>query len=77
MCKQDAHQFLEDATQNITLRDKCQAANNPSEFISLATGLGYHFTAQDLKNVIQESSEAVILRRKTGIWPWLRQVNWV
>jgi len=77
MPKESADQFLEDATQNSTLREKMGAATSPEEFVKIAEALGYSFTTQELKEVVSENSENVLLRRQTGIWPWLRHVNWI
>jgi len=38
--------------------------------------LGYSFTTEELLAVVKEHSEGVT-RRKTGIWQWLRSVNWI
>ena len=76
MSKQSANQFLETVAQKETLRDKFQTAKNSDEFVSVAKALGYNFTIEDLWAVIKEHSEKVTLRRKTGIWPWLRQFHW-
>lgn len=77
MSKETAYQFLEAATQDLTLREKLTAAHDPDEFVRIAEGLGYSFTTQDLKDVVMENSENVTLRRKTGVWPWLRHVHWI
>ncbi|MFB2934894.1 Nif11-like leader peptide family natural product precursor [Aerosakkonemataceae cyanobacterium BLCC-F154] len=77
MTKESAYQFLEDATSDFSLREKMTAASNPEEFIKMAETLGYNFTSQELRDVISEHSENVTLRRQTGVWPWLRHVNWI
>ncbi|MGA9382072.1 MAG: Nif11-like leader peptide family natural product precursor [Phormidium sp.] len=77
MTKESAYQFLEDATIDFSLREKMTAASNPEEFLKMAETLGYNFTNQELRDVISENSENVTLRRQTGIWPWLRHVNWI
>ena len=77
MSRESADLFLEAATQDAILRDKLKAASNPDEFVKIAEALGYSFTTQELKSVVRENSEQVTLRRKTGIWPWLRQVTWI
>lgn len=76
MSKASANQFLETAACEETLRDKFQTARNSDEFVSVAKALGYNFTIEDFWAVVKEHSEKVTLRRKTGIWPWLRQVRW-
>lgn len=77
MSKESANQFLEDAARNEGLREKLQAAPNPEEFVRVAHELGYSFSVEELKDVVRENSEDAKLRRKTGIWPWLRTVHWV
>ncbi|MBD2182460.1 Nif11-like leader peptide family natural product precursor [Aerosakkonema funiforme] len=77
MSIESADRFLEAATQDTILRERLKAATSPEEFLRIAEGLGYSFTTQELKAVVKENSEAVTLRRKTGIWPWLREVSWV
>ena len=77
MSRESADLFLEAATQDGILRDKLKTAGNPDEFVKIAEALGYSFTTQELKSVVRENSEQVTLRRKTGIWPWLRQVTWI
>lgn len=70
-------QFLQAVAQNTGLRDQFKAAANPQEFIKIVEGLGYTFTTEDLKAVVKEYSKECIQRRQTGIWPWLRSVNWI
>ena len=77
MTKENAQLFLEAATNDLILRDKLTVANNADEFLRIAEGLGYKFTTQDLKEIVAENSEAATVRRKTGVWPWLRHVNWI
>ena len=77
MTKESAHKFLEDATRDFTLREKMKEASSPEDFIKIAEKLNYNFTSQELRDVISEYSENVTMRRHTGIWPWLRDVNWI
>jgi predicted ribosomally synthesized peptide with nif11-like leader len=67
---------LEAATTNEALREKLKSAVNPGEFVKIASELGYTFTAETLQVVVEKNSNGAIFRRKTGIWPWLRSVNW-
>jgi predicted ribosomally synthesized peptide with nif11-like leader len=76
MSKEDAMKFLEAATTNEALREKFKLAANPEEFIKIASELGYTFTTQELQVVVEKNSAGVIFRRNTGVWPWLRSVNW-
>ena len=76
MTQESAYKFLSDASNNEHLRDKFQHVSNGQEFIQICQSLGYDFTTDELQEVIQENSEGVEVRRKTGVWTWLRQVNW-
>lgn len=75
MSHETAYQLLEVASQDSTIREKLEAATDPNDFIKIAETLGYQFTLEDLKAVVEENSAGVELRRKTGIWPWLRTVH--
>lgn len=77
MSKQSATQFLSVAARNTEVQENFQSVNNPEEFVQVAEGLGYNFTTEELKDVVKEHSEGVTLRRKTGVWNWLRRVNWI
>jgi hypothetical protein len=39
--------------------------------------LGYDFTPTELKQVVAEQSHGILIRRKTGVWKWLRDVAWM
>lgn len=77
MSKQSATQFLSVAARNTEVQENFRSVNNPEEFVQVAEGLGYNFTTEELKDVVKEHSEGVTLRRKTGVWNWLRRVNWI
>lgn len=77
MSRESAEQFLEAATEDGTLREKLKSVHSLQDFINVAETMGYSFTSHELKSVIKENSEGVTMRRKTGIWPWLRQFSWV
>lgn len=77
MSLENANLFLESAAQDAKLRAKFETATNPEEFIKVASESGYEFTTEELKEAVTELSKGVILRRKTGVWPWLRTVKWV
>ena len=77
MSKKNASQFLVDAAQNRTLRETLETATNAEEFLNIAHQLGYAFTTEELSNVIHDCSEGIKVRRTTGVWPWLRHVNWI
>lgn len=75
--KQDVNNFLKAAAQNTALQEKLKLAANPEEFIKIASELGYTFTSEMLLAAVKEYSEGVTSRRQTGVWRWLRSVNWV
>ena len=77
MSKQSATQFLSVVARNTEVQDNFNSVNNPQEFVQVAEELGYNFTTEELKDVVKEHSEGVTLRRKTGVWNWLRRVNWI
>lgn len=77
MSKKNASQFLTDATENRTLRETLETAANAQEFLNIAHQLGYTFTTEELNSVIHDCSDGINLRRNTGVWPWLRSVNWI
>lgn len=77
MPRKNVTQFLQAVSQDTALRDNFKAAANPQEFIKIVEELGYTFTTKDLQAVVKEYSEGGVLRRQTGIWPWLRSVNWI
>ena len=77
MSKQSATQFLSVVARNTEVQENFNSVNNPQEFVQVAEELGYNFTTEELKDVVKEHSEGVTLRRKTGVWNWLRRVNWI
>lgn len=77
MSKKNAGQFLADAAQNGTLRETLETATSAENFLNIAHQLGYTFTNEELGDVIHFYSEGIEVRRSTGVWPWLRSVNWV
>ena len=77
MSQEIAKQFLADVAHNTALREKFYTVGNPDEFLNTAQELGYIFTGEEFKAVVQEHSEGVLVRRKTGVWQWLRSVNWM
>lgn len=77
MSKKNASQFLADTAQNRTLRETLGTANNAEEFLNIARQLGYTFTTDELSKVIHDYSEGLKVKRNTGIWFWLRNVNWI
>lgn len=77
MSKEGATKFLKAAATDTALREKFKLVASPEEFLKIALELGYSFTTEELLAVVKEHSEGITLRRKTGIWQWLRSVNWI
>ena len=77
MSTENAEQFLELITEDAALRDKLTGIASFDEFVNVAQSMGYEFSKHELKIIIKENSEGVTMRRKTGIWPWLRQFSWL
>ncbi|NES94288.1 MAG: Nif11-like leader peptide family natural product precursor [Desertifilum sp. SIO1I2] len=77
MSIESASRFLEDVTYRTELREKFRSAGNPHEFVKVAQELGYDFTTEELHEVVSEHSKGVTVRRQTGVWQWLRTVNWM
>jgi predicted ribosomally synthesized peptide with nif11-like leader len=77
MSVQNATRFLEAVSQDETLRERFGKVSTPEEFLEVCRQLGYSFTTEELKNIVKEQSEGVLVRRHTGVWKWLRSVNWV
>jgi predicted ribosomally synthesized peptide with nif11-like leader len=76
MSKESANRFLSLVAHDENLRDKFQNVATPDEFIKTAEAAGYDFTTDELQTVVAELSEGIKVRRKTGVWQWLRTVNW-
>ncbi len=77
MSNESAKKFLADAAHNMVMREKFTPVTNPDEFIKTVEELGYSFTTEELKDVVKECSEGILIRRKTGVWQWLRTIKWV
>ncbi len=77
MSVESATRFLTVAAQDQIIREKFNAVTSPEEFLKISDQLGYSFTIAELKQLIRESSQDVEVRRSTGVWKWLRNVNWL
>jgi predicted ribosomally synthesized peptide with nif11-like leader len=77
MSIKSAARFLSAASRDQVIRDRFQAAQSPEDFLSISQELGYSFTTAELKKIITLKSRNIQVRRTTGVWRWLRQVNWV
>lgn len=77
MSKESATRFLQAISADENLREKFESVQDSEEFIRIAEQLGYSFTTQELMTLAKEQSQGIAVRRHTGVWRWLRGVNWV
>jgi predicted ribosomally synthesized peptide with nif11-like leader len=77
MSVKSAIRFLQAATQDEAFRGKFGTVSSPDEFLQVSHRLGYSFTTEELRKVVTHKSRSVVTRRTTGVWPWLRDVNWL
>jgi predicted ribosomally synthesized peptide with nif11-like leader len=77
MSIENATNFLEKIAQRNDLRSHFLHVRSPQEFATVAGDLGFHFTPEELKEVVKTHSAGVNQRRHTGVWEWLRTVPWV
>jgi predicted ribosomally synthesized peptide with nif11-like leader len=76
MSKESVSEFLADVARDPKIRENFKVVANSPDFIAIAQELGYCFTAEEMEEVVNEYSHGVTLRRKTGVWKWLRTVHW-
>jgi predicted ribosomally synthesized peptide with nif11-like leader len=77
MSIESANRFLSTAATDEDLRFQFRAVHSPEDFLNVSQELGYSFTTTELLTLAQEYSQEVITRRSTGVWKWLRRVDWV
>jgi predicted ribosomally synthesized peptide with nif11-like leader len=77
MSIESASRFLEAAAYDEALRDKFNTVKSPEEFLRMIEQLGYSFTAEELMSIAREQSQGISVRRHTGVWKWLRSINWI
>lgn len=77
MSLESANRFLEAAAHNEDLRDRFESVQSPEEFLKVIQQLGYSFTTEELLTLAKEQSQGISVRRHTGVWKWLRSINWV
>jgi predicted ribosomally synthesized peptide with nif11-like leader len=77
MSVKSAQRFLECVAHDGDLRHRFEAASNCGDFLSVAQEMGYSFTSDELMQVASQLSEGIDLRRPTGVWKWLRAVEWL
>jgi predicted ribosomally synthesized peptide with nif11-like leader len=77
MSVESATRFLRAASQDQSIREKFESVQSPQDFLVVSDQLGYCFTTQELQTIVFEQSQGVLVRRSTGVWKWLRNVNWL
>ena len=77
MSIESASRFLEAAASDEGLRRKFEGVEGPDDFLKMTEQLGYSFTTDELMAIAHEQSQGVEVRRSTGVWKWLRGINWV
>lgn len=77
MSIESASRFLEAAASDEELRRKFESVEGPEDFLRMTEQLGYSFTTDELMTIAHEQSQGIHVRRSTGVWKWLRSVNWV
>ncbi len=77
MSIKSAVRFLSAASRDQEMRDRFQSVQSPEDFLCISQEMGYSFTTAELKKIITLKSRNIQVRRTTGVWRWLRQVNWV
>ena len=77
MSIKSAARFLSAASRDQELRDRFQSVQSPEDFLYISQEMGYSFTTAELKKIVTLKSRNIQVRRTTGVWHWLRQVNWV
>lgn len=77
MSIKSAARFLSAASRGQKIRDRFKAVQSPEDFLSVSREMGYSFTTEDLKKIVTLKSRNIQIRRTTGVWRWLREVNWV
>jgi predicted ribosomally synthesized peptide with nif11-like leader len=77
MSLESATRFLEAAAHDEDLRERFEQVQSPEEFLNVIEQLGYSFTTDELMILAKEQSQGIAVRRTTGVWKWLRHINWV
>lgn len=77
MSTESATRFLQAAAHDQRIRERFEVVRSPEEFFRTSKQLGYRFNTIDLMQVLMEHSQGATMRRKTGIWRWMRSVPWI
>ena len=77
MSIKSAARFLSAASRDQEIRDRFQSVKSPEDFLCVSQEMGYCFTTAELKKIITLKSRNIQVRRTTGVWRWLRDINWV
>jgi hypothetical protein len=76
MSVRSAARFLSAAAQDGQVRDRFAGVDSPEEFLQVSQCMGYTFTTAELLRLVRVKSLKNETRRITGVWKWLRGVNW-
>jgi predicted ribosomally synthesized peptide with nif11-like leader len=77
MSVESATRFLRAVAQDESIRERFDDVRSPEDFLRISDQLGYCFTTAELEEIVAEQSKGVAVRRSTGVWKWLRNVNWL
>lgn len=77
MSIESATRFLKAVAQDQSVRNQFRSVQSPEEFLEISDRLGYCFTTAELREIVCQMSQDAKVRRSTGIWKWLRSVNWL
>jgi hypothetical protein len=76
MSVRSAARFLSAAAQDGQVRDRFAGVDSPEAFLQVSQCMGYTFTTAELLRLVRVKSLKNETRRLTGVWKWLRGVNW-
>jgi transposase len=76
MSIESANRLLTAAAQDEQIRDRFTTVSTQADFLQTSERLGYCFTATEFAEVIAAHSQGILRRRTTGVWRWLREINW-
>ena len=76
MSLENANRFLNAVAQDEEIRTHFATVSCQEDFLLTAQDLGYYFTASELTEAIAAQSQGILYRRATGVWRWLRSLNW-
>lgn len=77
MSRESATRFLQAAAHDQRIREQFAAVRSQEEFFQTSKRLGYRFNTIELMQVLMEHNQGATLRRKTGVWRWMRNLPWI